>query len=147
MIVILMPGGAVQQVRNDEILWFRQAFKVEWEGATMVMLASGPISSRESESDLAAKFTSAGVRLVTVTPPDADIRMTVNADTVRQVNDASSGIFGQNARSLLIFFGGPHLAIRGARGDSAKTRASRDGSYSVGLAAKRSAKKSTKSRC
>lgn len=112
MIVILMPGGAVQQVRNDEILWYRQAFKVEWDGATMVMLASGRIYSRESESDLATKFTSAGVRLVTVTPPDADILMTVNADTVRQVNDASSGIFGQNARSLLVFFGGPHLAIK-----------------------------------
>jgi hypothetical protein len=112
MVVILMPGGAVQQVRNEEILWYRQAFKVEWDGATMVMLASGRIYSRESESDLAAKFTSAGVRLVTVTPPDADILMTVNAGTVRQVDDASSGIFGQNARSLLVFFGGPHLAVR-----------------------------------
>jgi hypothetical protein len=114
MIVILMPGGAVQEVRNDEILWYRQAFKSEWDGATMVMLAFGRIYSRESESDLAAKFKSAGVRLVTVTPPDADILMTVNADTVRQVNDASSGIFGQDARSLLVFLSGPHLAVKEA---------------------------------
>jgi len=117
MIVILMPGGAVQEVRNDEILWFRQAFRSEWEGATMVMLTFGRIYSRESESDLDAKCTSAGVRLVAVTPPDADIRMTINADAVRQVNDASSGAFGTKARSLLVFLSGPHLAVREAPGE------------------------------
>jgi hypothetical protein len=109
-----MPGGAVQEVRNDEILWYRQAFKSEWDGATMVMLTFGRIYSRESESDLDAKFSSAGVRLVGVTPPDDDIRMTVNADSVRQVNDASSGVYGPNARSLLVFLSGPQLAVKEA---------------------------------
>ena len=83
-------------------------------GLASNMLTFGRIYSRESESDLDAKFTSAGVRLVAVTPPDADIRMTINADAVRQVNDASSGAFGTKARSLLVFLSGPHLTDREA---------------------------------
>jgi hypothetical protein len=31
MIVINMPGGAIQYIKDEELLWFRKAFEWEWK--------------------------------------------------------------------------------------------------------------------
>lgn len=112
MIVINMPGGGVEHVEGKEILWFRKAFKNEWDGATMVRLSSRRIYSRESVDDLTTKFQAGGVKLVPFTPPDYPIHIPVNAETVRQVKIADPAHYGPLARSILEFFAGALLAVK-----------------------------------
>lgn len=52
----------MEHVEGKEILWFRKAFKNEWDGATMVRSSSRRIYSRESVDDLTAKFQVADPR-------------------------------------------------------------------------------------
>jgi hypothetical protein len=59
MIVINMPGGAVQDIDEGDLLWLRKAFDPEWKGATMLQLAEDRIYSIESVADLAEKFENA----------------------------------------------------------------------------------------
>jgi hypothetical protein len=35
MIVINMPAGAIQNIAEGDLPWFRNAFASEWKGATM----------------------------------------------------------------------------------------------------------------
>jgi len=113
MIVINMPGGGVEHVEGREILWFRTAFKSEWEGATMIRLSSGrSLYAREGVEQLEAKFRLAGVKIVRFTPPDFPMAMPVNATAVRQVKTANPAIYGPQARSVLEFLAGPRLAVK-----------------------------------
>jgi hypothetical protein len=56
MIVINMPGGAVQDIDEAALLWLRRAFDIEWKGATMLQLAGDRIYSIETVDDLSEKF-------------------------------------------------------------------------------------------
>ena len=127
MIVINMPGGGVEHVDGREILWFRKAFKSEWDGATLVRLSSDRIYSRESVDELTAKFLAAGVNLVQFTPPDYPILMPVNAETVREVKAAAPAIYGPNARSVLEFGAGTRLAVKEEQPAVARTMPGLDG--------------------
>ena len=46
MIVVNMPGGAVQEIDEADLLWLRKAFDGEWKGATMLQLAGDRIGAR-----------------------------------------------------------------------------------------------------
>ncbi|GEP61949.1 hypothetical protein [Reyranella soli] len=111
MIIINMPAGEVEHIREDEILWFRKAFKNEWDGATMVQLNGRRIYSSESVKELATKFSAAHVELAVLTPPDTDLIMTVNAEAVRQVRATPPGVYHPNAKSVLFFMNNARLAV------------------------------------
>jgi hypothetical protein len=62
MIAINMPGGDIEHVRGEELLWFRKALDTEWAGAVMLRLtAENSIYSAESVDSLVRKFSDAGV--------------------------------------------------------------------------------------
>ena len=61
MIVVNLPGGAVQDIDEAELLWLRKAFDGEWKGATMLQLPGDRIYSIESVADLLEKFENAKV--------------------------------------------------------------------------------------
>jgi hypothetical protein len=111
MIVINMPAGEVEHVGENEILWFRTAFKNEWDGATMVQLNGRRIYSSESVGQLAQKFSAAGIELAVFTPPDVAIEMTVNAEMVRQVRNVPPGVYHPNAKSVLFFMNNARIAV------------------------------------
>jgi hypothetical protein len=78
MIVINMPGGAIQNIAEGDLLWFRNAFASEWKGATMLRLGGDRIYSIEPIDDLSEKFTASGVSLATFSAPDARMKLIVN---------------------------------------------------------------------
>ena len=92
MIVINMPGGAVQEIDEDELLWFRKAFASEWRGATMILLASDRLYSIEDLSELTEKFSTAEVPLAEFSAPDARLKVVVNAERVRNVIESNPEI-------------------------------------------------------
>jgi hypothetical protein len=99
MIVVNMPGDAVQVVDEGDLLWLRKAFDSEWKGAT----------------DFSA--------------PDANkLRLVVSAKRVRQVIESDPVIYHEKAKSVLVFPGKLQLAVREApdearqKLESAKTK-------------------------
>jgi hypothetical protein len=112
MIVVNMPGGAVQSIGENEIFWFRRAFASEWDGATMIRLAGDRIYSIESVADLSSKFAAAGVKLATFTAPDARLKVVVSASRVRQVDAGNPAIYHEKAESVLEFSMTVRLAVR-----------------------------------
>jgi hypothetical protein len=112
MIVINMPGGAIQSVDKDDLLWLRNAFDSEWKGAVMLRLGSDRIYSIESVSELKKKFSAVGVALAEFTPPDARLKLVVSAKKVRQVNESDPKIYHEKANAVLVFSAKIKLAVR-----------------------------------
>jgi hypothetical protein len=112
MIVINMPGGAIQYIKDEELLWFRKAFEWEWKGAVMVRLSDDRIYSRESVDELSSKFLSAGLPIAELTPPDSRIKLFINGNNVRQVVESDPVIFHDKAKSVLVFSDSLKLAVR-----------------------------------
>ena len=112
MVVINMPGGAVEDIEETEILWFRKAFDSEWAGATMLRLTSDRIYSIESVADLSEKFEQAGVPLAGFTAPDAKLKLVVSTKRVRRVLDGDPEIYHDKAKSVLVFSPRLRLAVR-----------------------------------
>lgn len=113
MIIINMPGGAVQDIDEAELLWLRKAFDSEWKGATMLQLAGDRIYSTEAVNDLSEKFEKAQVGLADFSAPDTGkVKLLVSAKRVRQVIESDPAIYHEKAKSVLIFPGKLRLAIR-----------------------------------
>jgi hypothetical protein len=124
MIVINMPGGAVQNIGDEEMLWFPKAFKSEWDGATMLRLASDRIYSIESVPDLMKKFSATGTSLAKFTAPDASLKVIVSTKRVRQVVEGDPDIYHEKAASVLVFSTKTKLAVR-EKPDEVRRKASR----------------------
>jgi hypothetical protein len=115
MIVINMPGGAVQVIDEDDFLWLRKAFDSEWKGASMLRLAGDRIYSIESVNTLSEKFENAKVALADFSAPDANkLKLVVSAKHVRQVIESDPAIYHKKAKSVLVFPGTLRLAVREA---------------------------------
>ena len=113
MIVVNMPGGAVQVIDKPDLLWLRKAFDSEWKGASMLQLAEERIYSIESVNELSEKFRNAKVVLAEFSAPDANrLRLVVSVKRVRQVIQSNPVIFHEKARSVLVFPGKLRLAVR-----------------------------------
>jgi len=112
MIVIHMPGGGIRYIERDELLWFRKAFGSEWKGAVVLQLSTDRVYSMESVDDLVSKFTDAQVPVVQLTPPDTRLKLYVDADNVRQVDESNPIIYHKKAKSVLLFSGKIRLAVR-----------------------------------
>ena len=109
---INLPGGAIERVSVEDLLWFRPAFSSEWKGAVMVRTADERLYSSESVASLKAKFASDSAKLAEFTPPDAKMVMVVNAAKVRQVDAADPGINPESARAVLVFDSTTALAVK-----------------------------------
>jgi len=113
MIVINMPGGAVQDIEEADLLWFRKAFDGEWKGATMLQLAGDRIYSNESVEDLSEKFEKAELSLAEFSAPDSkNVKLVVSVKRVRQVIESNPIIYNEKAKSVLIFPTKLRLAVR-----------------------------------
>lgn len=113
MIVINMPGGAVQVIDGADLLWFRKAFDTEWKGASMLQLAGDRIYSIETVDRLSEKFENAKVVLAKFSAPDAyKLKLVVSAKRVRQIIEADPVIYHEKAKSVLVFQGKLRLAVR-----------------------------------
>jgi len=113
MIVVNMPGGAVQVIDEADLFWFRKAFDSEWRGVSMLELAGDRIYSIESMTELSDKFRNAKVILAEFSAPDANkLRLVVSVKRVRQVIRSDPVIFHEKARSVLVFPGKLRLAVR-----------------------------------
>jgi len=109
---INVPGGGIELVSADDLLWFRPAFAAEWKGAVMVRMGDGPFYSSDSVSALKAKFAADGAKLADFTPPDAKLVMVVNAKKVSQVDAADPVINPEDARAVLAFGRTTALAVK-----------------------------------
>jgi hypothetical protein len=115
MIVINMPGGAVQDIDEADLFWFRKAFDGEWKGATMLQLADDRIYSNESVEELSEKFEGAKVPLAEFSAPDSNkIKLVVSRKRVRQVMESDPIIYNEKAKSVLVFPTNLRLAVREA---------------------------------
>jgi len=112
MIVIKMPGGDIEHVDANELLWMREAFDHEFKNAVLLRIGSDRIFSVESLTDLRSKFEQAGVAIARFTPPDGQIAMLVAADKVREVEPSNPAIFHEKARAILKFGVKLRLAVR-----------------------------------
>ncbi len=120
MIVINMPGGAIQHVDEGDLLWLRKAFDSEWKGATMLQIGSDRIYSIESVADLSKKYSNAGVALAEFNAPDARLKLVVSAKKVRQIEEGNPAIYHESARSVLVFSNKIKLAVRESVEDARK---------------------------
>jgi hypothetical protein len=112
MIIVNMPGGAIQEVGESELLWVRKAFDGEWKGATMLRLAGDRIYPIESVDDLSEKFENAKVPLAEFSAPDARLKLLVSAQRVEQVIESDPDIYHEKAKSVLVFPARIRLAVR-----------------------------------
>ena len=113
MIVVNMPGGAVQEIDEADLLWLRKAFDGEWKGATMLQLAGDRIYSIESVALLSEKFEDANVACADFSAPDGNkLKLVVSAKRVRQVVESDPAIYHKKAKSVLIFPTRLRLAVR-----------------------------------
>lgn len=112
MIIVNMPGGAVQEIEESALLWLRKAFDSEWEGATMLRLVGDRIYSIETVEALSGKFGLAKVRLAEFSAPDARVKLVVSAERVRQIVASDPNIYHEKAKSVLSFGGKMLLAVR-----------------------------------
>jgi hypothetical protein len=112
MIIVNMPGGAVQEIEETELLWLRKAFDSEWKGATMLRLAGDRIYSIETVDGLSKKFGMAKVSLAEFSAPDARVKLVVSAERVRQVVESDPDIYHEKAKAVLVFDGKRLLAVR-----------------------------------
>jgi hypothetical protein len=112
MMIVNMPGGAVQEIEETELLWLRKAFDSEWKGATMLRLAGDRIYSIETVDELCAKFESKAPLAEFSAPDAARIKLVVSAERVRQVVESNPDVYHEKAKSVLIFGGKMLLAVR-----------------------------------
>ena len=113
MIVVNLPGGAVQDIDEAELLWLRKAFDGEWKRATMLQLPGDRIYSIESVADLSEKFENAKVACAVFSAPDANkLKLVVSAERVRQVVVSDPAVYHEKAKSVLIFPTKLRLAVR-----------------------------------
>jgi hypothetical protein len=109
---INLPGGAIERVSAQDLLWLRLAFPSEWKGTVMVRMTDQRLYSVESVAALKAKFAAEGAKLAVFAPPDAKLVMVVNAANVRQVDPADPEINPASARSVLEFDSSTALAVK-----------------------------------
>jgi hypothetical protein len=109
---INLPGGAIERVSAEDLLWLRLAFPSEWKGTVMVRMTDERLYSVESVAALKAKFASDGAKLAEFTPPDAKLVVIVNAANVRQVDPADPAINPEGAQSVLGFDSNTALAVK-----------------------------------
>ncbi|ACB80682.1 hypothetical protein Mpop_2522 [Methylorubrum populi BJ001] len=109
MVIVRMPGGDVESIAPDELLWMRQAFDHEFKDAVMLRITGDRIYSVETVASLAAKFAAAGAAMARLTPPEGAIEMMVSAERVREVEPPSPAIHHEGAGSVLKF--GPKLML------------------------------------
>ena len=109
MVIVRMPGGDVEYIRPDELLWMRQAFDHEFKDAVMLRITGDRLYSVESVASLAEKFAAAGAAMVRLTPPEGVVEMLVSAERVREVEPPNPAIHHQGAGSVLKF--GPKLML------------------------------------
>jgi hypothetical protein len=112
LIIVNLPGGGVQPVGEDELLWMRKAFDSEWKGAVMLRLQGDRIYSVEKLGDLATMFRSAKVALAELSAPDAKVKLLVSAQGVRQVKASDPEIYHEDAKSIVSFGNRIMLAVR-----------------------------------
>ena len=112
MIIINMPGGAVEFIGEKDLLWMRKAFPDERKDAIMLRVGSDRIYSIESLDDLRAKFAQAKVPIADFTPPEGKLTMVVNVANVEAVEPGNPIIFHEKARALLRFSRKVKLAVR-----------------------------------
>ena len=112
MIIINMPGGGVEYVNAGDILWMRNAFPSEWDGAVMLRIGSDRLYSIESLKELKKKFTDDGVHIATFSAPEGKMDILVNARNVREVEPGNPDIYHEKARALLVFSFKVKLAVR-----------------------------------
>jgi hypothetical protein len=112
MIAINMPGGAIRNIDEGDLLWMRKAFDSEWKGTVMIRLEDDRIYSVESVQDLEKKFLAAGVAVGRFTAPDARLKLIVSAKRVREVEEGNPAIYHEKARALLVFSKKTILAVR-----------------------------------
>jgi len=109
MVIVRMPGGDIEYIEADELLWMRQAFDHEFKDAVMLRITGDRIYSAETVASLSAKFAAAGAAMARLTPPEGDIEMMVSAQRVREVESPSPAIHHGSAGSVLKF--GPKLML------------------------------------
>jgi hypothetical protein len=113
MIFIAMPGGAIRETDEADILWLRKAFDSEWKGTTMLQLADDRIYSIESVDNLWDKFSNAKLALGEFSAPDTNkLKIIVSTKRVRRVIESNPAIYHEKAKSLLIFGPKLRLAVR-----------------------------------
>lgn len=113
IVVVNMPGGDVEHIDADQLLWMREAFDHEFKGAVMLKLGGDTrLYSIESLAALETKFQEAGGSLVRLTPPEGNLSMVVNASKVREVEPPNSAIYDANAKAVLVFGSRLRLAVR-----------------------------------
>jgi hypothetical protein len=112
MIAINMPGGAIRNIDEGDLLWMRKAFDSEWKGTVMIRLEDDRIYSVESVQDLEKKFLAARVAVGQFTAPDARLKLVVSAKKVREVEEGNPAIYHEKARALLVFSKKTILAVR-----------------------------------
>jgi hypothetical protein len=98
---INLPGGAIERVLAEDLLWFRPAFPSEWKGAVMMRMADERLYSSESVAALKAKFALDGAKLAEL-----------NAAKIRQVDAADPEINPESARAVLVFDLKTALAVK-----------------------------------
>jgi hypothetical protein len=113
MIAINMPGGAIRNIDEGDLLWMRKAFDGEWKGTVMIRLEDDRIYySVESVQDLEKKFLASEVAVGQFTAPDARLKLFVSAKKVREVEEGNPAIYHEKARALLVFSEKMILAVR-----------------------------------
>ncbi len=78
----------------------------------MLRLSDDRIYSTESVEDLGRKFSEAGVPVARMTPPDARMKIYVNDNNVKNVDESNAVIYHEKARSVLVFSNKISLAVR-----------------------------------
>ena len=112
MIMINMPGGAIESVKEKDLLWMRKALPDERKDAVMLNLGQIQRFSIESLDDLRQKFADAGVHLADFTPPAGKLVIIVNAENVGEVKPAHPIFVHDNAHAVLHFSPRVMLAVR-----------------------------------
>ena len=78
----------------------------------MVRLSDDLFYSIEAVDDLVRKFSEAGVPVARMTPPGARLKVFVNANRVKKVDESDPVIYHEKARSVLVFSKKIRLAVR-----------------------------------
>jgi hypothetical protein len=112
MVILKMPGGAVEYVQGDQLLWMRKAFADERKDAVVLRIGSDRLYSIETLDELIAKFTEAKIAIAKFTPPEGRLTVAVNAGNVIEVEAGNPVIYHERARAILVFSPTVRLAVR-----------------------------------
>jgi hypothetical protein len=112
VLILKMPGGAIEHVKEDNLLWMRKALAGERKDAVVLRIGSDRFYSIETLAELIAKFTQAKVPIAKLTPPEGRLTMAVNAANVIEVEAGNPEIYHERARAVLVFSPRVRLAVR-----------------------------------